>query len=117
MCGRFLDWSRRGDAKFCSARCRQRDFRSKRRFPPLPVEVRRDQLDDPESVRAAMPPFWQVAGAVVWIEYVSAVPCFRCGHERAEVLGLIYRPGGAHRARAVFCGEDCLLDAVHAQRW
>jgi hypothetical protein len=120
VCGRDLLWSQRRDARFCSARCRQRNFRSGQRFPRLPSEVRRDQLDSTElrSFRDDMPAMWKFSD-VVFIEYSSPVPCFSCRVQGTEVLGLLYRVRNKVPSEfvAVFCSEDCLLNAVHDTRF
>jgi hypothetical protein len=60
---------------------------------------------------------------VVFIEYSSPVPCFRCPVQGTEVLGLLYRAsrqvtsGVQAVFQAVFCSEDCLLDTVCDRRF
>jgi hypothetical protein len=117
VCGRDLIWSQRRDARFCSARCRQRNFRSRQRLPPRPPEVRRDQVDITE-LRSHMPAMWKSSDVVI-IEYSSPVPCFRCRVQGTEVLGLLYRASTqvTSGVQAVFCSDDCLLDAVHDRRF
>ena len=119
VCGRDLPWSQRRDARFCSARCRQRDFRSRQRLPHRPPEVRREQVDGDwlADLRHDMPAMWK-SSDVVFIEYSSPVPCFRCRVQGTEVLGLLYRASRqvAGEVQAVFCSDDCLLDAVHDRR-
>lgn len=89
------------------------------RLPHRPPEVRREQVDHDwlAYVRYDMPAMW-TSSDVVLIEYSSPVPCFRCRVQGTEVLGLLYRAstqvtGGV---QAVFCSDDCLLDAVHDTR-
>jgi hypothetical protein len=116
-CGRDLIWSQRLDARFCSALCRQRNFRSRQRLPRRPPEVRRDQMDDNRltEMRSRMPAMWK-SNDLVFIEYSSPVPCFSCQVPGTEVLGLLYRARPRLTGEAVFCSEDCLLDAVHDRR-
>jgi hypothetical protein len=119
VCGRDLLWSQRRDARFCSARCRQRNFRLARQG----AEVRRDQGDDYWiELRSQMPAMWKSSDLVI-IEYSSQVPCFRCRVQGTERIGLFYR-ASTHVASgvpavyaALFCSEDCLLDTVHDRRF
>jgi len=120
VCGRDLIWSQRRDARFCSARCCQRNFRSRQRLPRRPPEVRRDQGGDDwlTELRSDMPAMWKASDVVI-IEYSSPVLCFSCRVPGTEVLGLLYRIRTQVTSEfvAVFCSEDCLLDAVHDRRF
>jgi endogenous inhibitor of DNA gyrase (YacG/DUF329 family) len=119
VCGRDLLWSQRRDARFCSARCRQRNFRLARQE----AGVLRDQGDDHWiELRSQMPAMWK-SSDLATIEFPSPVPCFHCRVQGTERIWLFYR-ASTHAASgvpavyaAVFCSEDCLLDAVHDRRF
>jgi hypothetical protein len=78
--------------------------------------VRRRSLDQDwlEELRERMPAVWR-DNEVVLLEYASAVPCLLCGNAEKEVLALRVRFRVGSARMLSFCGDDCLLDALHTR--
>lgn len=108
-CDTKLPATRRSDARFCGSTCRQRHHR-RRSVGRRPAELTREEHSIPNYL---VPAGWHGL-LFVWIEFEERVACTKCGREKTEVLAPVWRADDTWLP-GVFCGDDCLLDAMHSR--
>ncbi len=120
-CRGGIGWNTRQDAKFCSRKCRQADYRFRAKFgnaPARTVPAVRDRTPiDTENFDFPELPLLYADRPVYWVVCTVPAVCRRC---RAEIGSgadaMIFGPGIYFlNELGPFCNGDCALDFVYAR--